>query len=136
MSVHSFHPYGSKEFQLTKALSTVSHKNDTTSLKGKNVPKTRVLENNFRGRPLDKLTKEHYSPEQKPFESVYGGSFKNALPSPGNAGENKNLLSPRQDQHKTENQVTQGDVHIVNLPNAALQTSPTKVEQDFKSYKH
>jgi hypothetical protein len=37
--------------------------------------KTRVVQNNIRGRPLDRITAEQMSPDNKGFRSIYGGDF-------------------------------------------------------------
>jgi hypothetical protein len=136
MSSQSFNAANSKGFQNPKALSTLSKGLDTMSQKSKQPVKTRVVENNFRGRPIDKLTAEHSSPQVKPLSSIYGDDFKQATKTVQSTP--KAIQSPpgpksARDTQAAPTQNNPDNIHIVNLPGPNGNIEQAQTQPDNKS---
>jgi len=92
---------------------------DAMSTKSKNTVKTRVITNNIKGRPIDKITEEQLKPENKPFKSIYEQDY-----TPKGTAR----LYASQEIPKSSTQ----EVHLVNPPSARPEQTGSLQRTDDK----
>jgi hypothetical protein len=93
--------------------------------------KHRVLNNNFRGRPVDKMTAEQMSPDSKAFRSIYGGDFehKNPQVEEERYRSPENIKSHRELELTVSNQPSiQEDIPRVNLLSPDMKSTVSRSE--------